>query len=87
MKIQECCVPIYRVSNNQEKKSLYRDKKIPAAQNWNRKRLQRYELFLFPPNFRATFFIFISKKAFQTFVTPSKHHETPQGTYHKEKTK
>ena len=27
MKIQECCVPIYRVSNNQEKKSLYRDKK------------------------------------------------------------
>ena len=33
MKIQECCVPIYRVSNNQEKKSLYRDKKIPAAQN------------------------------------------------------
>ncbi len=36
MKIQECCVPIYGVSNNQEKKSLYRDKKkIPAAQNWN----------------------------------------------------
>ena len=34
MKIQECCVPIYRVSNNQEKKNLYRDKKkIPAAQN------------------------------------------------------
>ena len=27
MKIQECRVPIYRVSNNQEKKSLYRDKK------------------------------------------------------------
>ncbi len=27
MKIQEGCVPIYRVSNNQEKKSLYRDKK------------------------------------------------------------
>ena len=27
MKIQECCVPIYRVSNNQEKKNLYRDKK------------------------------------------------------------
>jgi hypothetical protein len=27
MKIRECCVPIYRVSNNQEKKSLYRDKK------------------------------------------------------------
>jgi len=35
MKIQECCVPIYRISNNQEKKNLYRDKKIPAAQNWN----------------------------------------------------
>lgn len=35
MKIQECRVPIYRVSNNQEKKNLYRDKKIPAAQNWN----------------------------------------------------
>ncbi len=35
MKIQECCVPIYGVSNNQEKKSLYRDKKIPAAQKWN----------------------------------------------------
>ena len=27
MKIQEYCVPIYGVSNNQEKKSLYRDKK------------------------------------------------------------
>ena len=51
------------------------------------KRLQRYEHFLFLPNFTATFFIFISKKAFQTFVTPSKHHETAEGTcYHKEKT-
>ena len=31
MKIQECRVPIYGVSNNQEKKGLDRDKKNPCS--------------------------------------------------------